>query len=275
MKAPVRRPDGVDPELLRILLRARVEVDIGQHWRSDERRIVLNPVKPYDFVLVPLRGAMRLRCAGVDGELAPGQCLAIAAGVEHHGELLAGCTALEAATLHCRISAPEAPRLLHAFERPLLPCTASWRRDLTAAVALGDRDRAAGRNWQSLLLRSLLLEAVRGGALFAPEQVNPLLQESARLLEDHPELSIAGVAKRCGCSAARLRQLFTAAFGQSPADYRAARRLREACRRLREDDAAIASIATTCGFGTLRAMQQAFRRHLETTPQAYREAAFG
>lgn len=271
MKRAIRRPGNADRDALRLLLGATVAVDLGQHWCNDEHQIVLNRIKPFDFVLIPLRGAMRLRHPGGSTDLRPGRCLAIAAGVEHDGQRL-GDAPLEAVTLHCRVSSPAAPRLLTAFDQSLLPCPAPWRRAATEAVALGDRDRPAANVWLATLLRQLLVDAVRGGIGLDPDPVNPLLTEAVRLLEAHPERTVAAVAARCGCSTARLRQLFAAAFGHGPADHRAARRLREACRLLRADDATVASIAEASGFGTTRAMQQAFRRHLGTTPQAYRES---
>lgn len=273
-KRAIRRPGTADREALRLVLGATIEVDLGQHWHNDEHQVVLNPVKPFDFLLIPLRGAMRLRHAGGETELRPGRCLAIAAGTQHDGQRL-GPEPLEAVTIHGRLSAPQAPRLLAALAEPLLPCPATWRREAVEAVALGDRDRSAASTWLAHLLRRLLLSAVRAGVALQPGSANPLLVESARLLDAHPELTLAAVAARCGCSPGRLRQLYAAAFGQSPADYRAARRLREACRRLRGGDESIAEIAGASGFGTLRAMQQAFRRHLDMTPQEYRFGGAG
>ena len=276
-KTPIRtEAPAIDRAALRLVLAGSVyQVDSLQHWRNTERQVVLNRIKPFDFLLVPLRGAMELRLGGRRELLRPGRCLAIAAGVEHDGLRPHDQPALEALTVHCRISAPAAPRLLAALAHPVLPAPAAWRRELVAATAL-DRERdPVAREWAADLLRRLLVAAVLADEPLDTTGVNPLVERSARLLEDHPELTIAAVARRCGCTPGRLRQLYAQAFDQSPADYRTARRLREACGRLRRSDATIAAIAEASGFGTTRAMQQAFQRHLAMTPQAYRDAGTG
>ncbi|MDA3962568.1 MAG: helix-turn-helix domain-containing protein [Planctomycetota bacterium] len=260
--------DGDPSAFRRLVIDAHIDVDSVQHWRSDEQRIVLNPIKPYDFVLVPLVGSLALRIGSRRLRLEPGHCLALSAGVEHHGQLAPGCATLEACTIHSRMAAPGAPRLFDHYPG-ILPCSATWRHQLCRASALKDTEASAAHRWTRRLLRELLIQAWDAGLRPEASTSRALFDQARAAIDAHPELTIAAIADSCGCTPGRLRQLFSDEMGIGPGDYRARERLRRACRLLRAGGD-ISTVATRSGFGTTRALQLAFRRHLATTPQEYR-----
>lgn len=85
-------------------------------------------------------------------------------------------------------------------------------------------------------------------------------------------LTASDLAKRVSVGRATLYRTFAATTGTTPARHLRQLRLQEACRLLRETDEPVAAIAEMCGFSSIEAFLNFFRRGLSTTPTLYRNA---
>ena len=83
--------------------------------------------------------------------------------------------------------------------------------------------------------------------------------------------STDALASEAGVSLRSLSRLFKAGLGTSPADFVERVRVDLARRRLLETDDHIESIATGCGFGSLRRMDRAFARAIAASPREFRQ----
>ena len=95
-------------------------------------------------------------------------------------------------------------------------------------------------------------------------------------IADHPEddLSVPALADQVAMSPRNFARLFRQQVGETPAKYVERARLDAARRRLEEDDDKIDTVAAATGFGTAETLRRTMKRHMATTPEAYR-ASFG
>ncbi len=95
-------------------------------------------------------------------------------------------------------------------------------------------------------------------------------------IADHPEddLSVPALAEQVAMSPRNFARLFRQQVGETPAKYVERARLDAARRRLEEDDDKIEAVAASTGFGTAETLRRTMKRHMATTPEAYR-ASFG
>ncbi len=95
-------------------------------------------------------------------------------------------------------------------------------------------------------------------------------------IAEHPEddLSIPALADQVAMSPRNFARLFRQQVGETPAKYVERARLDAARRRLEEDDDKIDAVAAATGFGTAETLRRTMKRHMATTPEAYR-ASFG
>jgi len=84
------------------------------------------------------------------------------------------------------------------------------------------------------------------------------------------DISIAGFADEYEMNAVYLGQLFRKSVGVGFKDYLRARRIREACRLLRDTDMLVPEIAQTVGYRDVDYFTDQFKREMELTPNAYR-----
>lgn len=97
----------------------------------------------------------------------------------------------------------------------------------------------------------------------------PVLSEVERRLSD-PELTVGDLARILNRTPARLRMLFQATIGMSPAAYIRQGRMDLACRLLRDSDMPIKEIAQRCGFQELSFFYRVFRATTHTSPAMWR-----
>lgn len=95
-------------------------------------------------------------------------------------------------------------------------------------------------------------------------------------IADHPEanLSVSALADKMAMSPRNFARLFREQVGETPAKYVERVRLDAARRRLEEYDDKIDKVASLTGFGTAETLRRTMKRHMATTPEAYR-ASFG
>jgi AraC family transcriptional regulator len=93
-------------------------------------------------------------------------------------------------------------------------------------------------------------------------------------IQDHLDqaLRLADLAALVGLSACYFASLFKQSTGTSPHQFIVQCRLRRSQRLLKRSDATIADIAIQCGFSSQSHLTRMFRKHLGTTPRAYRVA---
>jgi AraC family transcriptional activator FtrA len=117
-----------------------------------------------------------------------------------------------------------------------------------------------------------------GQAQFIAQAV-PKPHESSRLgpLLDHMrgqlggDHSVEALATRAGMSTRTFLRRFEAATGMTPARWLLGERLSRARDLLETSDASVEKVAEIAGFGTTATLRHHFRKHLSTTPAAYKE----
>ncbi len=142
----------------------------------------------------------------------------------------------------------------------------------------GDPDgRLARDSWFEALLTRLIQ---RGSNLSAssPRARNALAPRTLARLKQHIEANLGGevtldqLAAVAGLSRFHLCRAFRETTGVPPHAYLTRARLAAARRLLRSGDLPIREIARQCGFASPNQFATSFRRHLGTTPSAYRRS---
>jgi AraC family transcriptional activator FtrA len=138
-----------------------------------------------------------------------------------------------------------------------------------------------GAEAANIVARRLVIPAHRDGgqaqyitqAVPKPHESNrlgPLLDYMRENLDEYH--SIATLATRVGMSRRTFLRRFESATGTTPTRWLLTERLVRARDLLESSVASVEEIAGLVGFGTTGALRHHFRRHLATTPSAYREA---
>ena len=129
-----------------------------------------------------------------------------------------------------------------------------------------------------LALEGLALELVALATRRAPSHRLEVgaFRRACEFLSEHlsgaPSMSDA--AAFAGVHPSHLRRLFKTHAGCSPARWLRARRVEEACRRLRDTDTSIADVALDLGFYDQSHFANVFRAHTGVTPASYRRHAW-
>jgi AraC-like DNA-binding protein len=141
---------------------------------------------------------------------------------------------------------------------------ASPRLVLTSKVPVRDRrGRVIG-----VAGISRTVEQLRAGR----QQLGRLDMVAARLHADPGAIHrTADLAKLAGVSASQFERTFRRAFGTTPHRHLLRLRIEAACRRLRESDESIATIALGCGFADHAHFTRTFRRAMGMAPTEYRK----
>ena len=84
------------------------------------------------------------------------------------------------------------------------------------------------------------------------------------------EISIAQFAEQHDMNAVYLGQLFRRQLGKGFKDYLRSRRIREACRLLRDTDLLVPEIAQTVGYRDVDYFTDQFKREMNVTPMKFR-----
>ena len=103
--------------------------------------------------------------------------------------------------------------------------------------------------------------------------IDPRLQHVRELLDDH-ERTLAELAASVGLSASHLQRRFRAAFGISPAEYSAQRRLRALKRSLRAGDD-VSGALYDAGYGSPSRVYEHGAARIGMTPASYRAGGEG
>ncbi|WP_223159352.1 GlxA family transcriptional regulator [Vibrio sp. Y2-5] len=84
------------------------------------------------------------------------------------------------------------------------------------------------------------------------------------------DLSISALSDRFSMSPRNFTRVFTKESGLSPAKYVEEARLEDARRRLEQSSLTLKQVAHEAGFGSTTNLRRVFERHLEVTPEEYR-----
>lgn len=136
-------------------------------------------------------------------------------------------------------------------------------RAVDALAAASDRELPAQMLRLQGMLLTLLGAARHDGPAFDAER-------ACRLLGDDPRADLRRVAGELGLTYARFRRAFRGAIGIGPGEYRLRRRLDRARAELLEGNRSIADIAGGLGYANPFTFTTLFRRHLGTSPSAWR-----
>lgn len=88
----------------------------------------------------------------------------------------------------------------------------------------------------------------------------------------HQSLTVSDLAHEANMSVTSFHRWFKAATGDTPQQWIISQRVARTRRLLETTTASIEEIAELAGFGTSTNLRQHFRRHVGTTPTAYRQA---
>lgn len=139
--------------------------------------------------------------------------------------------------------------------------------------------RDFGAEMANKVARRLVVPPHRdGGQAQFVERAVPAAHESTRLgplldrmrTDADGDFSIASLAKSTGMSSRTFLRRFEAATGTTPAKWLLAERLAKARDLLEGSELSVDKVAEAAGFGTAATLRHHFRRHLSTTPAAYR-----
>ena len=107
-----------------------------------------------------------------------------------------------------------------------------------------------------------------GNAPHDYQRLTPALEHAVR--HYRKSVSIPDMARRAGLSTSQLQREFRRLFRMSPSEYLMRLRLQLARRQLTESNAAIGSIAASCGFYDQSHFTRSFKKYIGLTPLAYR-----
>ena len=103
-------------------------------------------------------------------------------------------------------------------------------------------------------------------SLSAKDRIKYILEANIDLIDN-----VSDMTKLTRVSKSELRLTMKKLFGLSPKAWLDSKRLEQASLLLRNSDETIASIATTCGYGTVSWFGVQFKKNYGVTPKAYRE----
>ena len=118
-----------------------------------------------------------------------------------------------------------------------------------------------------------VLTALRQPAPVASLRGSPLVAEAEKLVRvdiSLPDLSVASLAARLGCSPDHLARCFRHEHWITPAAWITSERIDLACEILERMDRNISEVAWSCGFVTPSYFIRVFRKHKGMTPLAWR-----
>ena len=223
----------------------------------------------HDFaqLVLPLDGEVRLAIEGREGRLDPLHGALVAPGAWHSQYSTVANRSLIVDIGPAAMTHDAFERLR---ERPFTPIGAAARKLVEYMGLMAARQAAPPAllaGWMPLLLDTLVLDVSQP----APQPRSRLAALLARI-EAQPGLawSLDAMARCAGLSASRLHELFRAELDTSPHAWLLQKRIELACRQLAGSEQAIAEVALRAGFADQSALTRAMRRHMETTPAAYR-----
>lgn len=116
----------------------------------------------------------------------------------------------------------------------------------------------------ALTLREAAARGAADGAT-AAEKIRAILDSSLER-----EITLPAVAREVFISPDYMRQIFRAAFGESPLHYLLRRRIENGCKLLTQTDLPVQEIARRCGIENPFYFSRLFRKLMQATPSAYR-----
>jgi AraC-like DNA-binding protein len=141
-------------------------------------------------------------------------------------------------------------------------------------------DRLGQEVYLDRLLDLVLIDAVRAWFSAAPDRVpawlraahDPVVGPALRLLAEDVgrPWTIEALAREIGVSRAGLARRFSAALGEGPMTYLAARRIDLAADLLRDPDVTVSTVARQVGYSSPFALSVAFKRVRGVSPSEYR-----
>ena len=83
-------------------------------------------------------------------------------------------------------------------------------------------------------------------------------------------LSLAEIARLCGCSLATFKRRFDKYYDQPPAQYFLHQKIKKSLELLSFESKAISELAFECGFESVNHFNKAFKKHIGVSPTNYR-----
>jgi AraC-like DNA-binding protein len=150
-------------------------------------------------------------------------------------------------------------------------------KGLAKTVARNMSDAAPATSAELTKLRwavcGIVLEAARQLATVRSDVQDQTVERAIEFMHAHVSTPcpIEQVAKRLGCSRAKLFDVFKESTGMTPYDYWLRLRIDHAQHMLLESIRPIADIALDCGFSTTQYFSLVFRKYAGMNPNEYRE----
>lgn len=255
------------------VLRARYW-EMGRTWSMGPRRLGC------DYVNVLLRGRICARVGDEEADLGPGGCFMAPEGVEHGARAARDSRKLACVVLKLHVldtwKMPLFARLTSFFSR--LEHVPYWEGRLRQLVGIVNRDISVGQVYGEPLVKVLLGDFVLNGATFEDmPEVDARVHHALRLIENRfrEDLKVRELARACGISEVRLRNLFARDLRFKPKALIVRLRLRESLRLLTETDMNAKEVAYRVGFRDEHYFYNCFKKAYGYTPGAYHHLARG
>ncbi|BBF87482.1 transcriptional regulator, AraC family [Aquitalea magnusonii] len=219
----------------------------------------------YHQLVLPAHGCLELDVEGRGGLVQAGQLAVIAAG-NSHGFAAPGDNAFVVAN----VPASLAPQLasLPAF----LPLDASLLAYVEFLRAELSRPAAAEHSRRQMLLLLTQLLAERAGA---DNKLDRRVAAARAVLDVRfaEDISLAQLAAAAHLSVRQLSELFRRQLGMSPGQYQLEQRMQHGWLLLEQGGLPVQQVAEQCGYASLSAFSDRFRRHFGIAPSHFRHPA--
>lgn len=275
-----------ESELTRLLSRfpsAPPRIVVPEPWAL-HRRSPGSHFHAFPELFIQTGGATDFVCPGGAFRLMQGEVCVMPAGVAHgetpvdlrtpYGVLILMQDSDKVTLLRGRAGPGRAIQSREVVQAPLP--TRAFQSLETACECPGVERRVRGpfvAGCVQAFLASIVSALRRPGNLL-PTKGSPLIAEAEKLARvdiSQPELSVASIAARLGCSADHLTRLFREGLGMGLAAWIIRERVELACEILARPGHNISEVAWSCGFTAPSYFIRVFRRHKGMTPLAWRQ----
>lgn len=243
-------------------------------WMDRAEPIQQGRILSDDLIYIPVKGSLRCHVGDTAAVIGPGELMFAGAGHSHGARLARRTRRLEAYAVHVHAFDPSNRsvfgRLASPFGRFGVP--EAWFDRLALCTHLMGACPETGRRVLEALVRDLLAEQVRLGSALLETPV-PLDHRIAGLLarirqDCGQDWRVTRLARLCGLSAERLRQLFKASVGMPPKRYVQQVRLQQARAMLStQPSLTVGEVARQVGFGDPHYFHAAYRDAFGETPK--------
>ncbi len=268
--------DSVREAVGEVLRDCRVAMISCMLWRNESPWALRARRLGDSFLLIPVKGVLRVELGKERRDLVPGQFLMLPPGREHVLSAPLEVRQLHQLSLHCHIRQRDGGHLLSRFASPFQKFSdpGEWFGRFSRLTHLMGRDPALGQVYGESAMKLLLADLLCSGATLNPEAENGdvRLRSAVHALLERPgaALRVRDLARACGLGEVQFRKLFRRGYGMAPHAFQARLRMEQAVQLLSQTEQSIKQVALASGFTSPQYFQKCFRHLHGITPLQYR-----